>query len=136
MTTNQSDTDKPKFKIPETSIRYTNMRGEVISDVVIEQSVDTETPQAGLRLTKNWSDLEADYYYTLEQWTPYDPEHICYVCHDDWKRSRRKCPCNGPRWTRIRHGDLQWAERQAKHYDIDVQPSDPKPSTGTAEAQS
>lgn len=71
------------------------------------------------RMVKMWSDQDAEHYFELQRFQPYDPNHSCYGCYDDdWKKSRRKCQFNGPRWDRVNSGDREWAARTIKQYKI------------------
>lgn len=72
------------------------------------------------RITKNWSDSDAEYYYTLEAKVKYDHDHSCYSCYDMWAFQRRKCKHNTKPWETVRHGDRAWAIRTAKHYKTGV----------------
>ena len=73
------------------------------------------------RIMKEWSDELADHYYELQLWKPEKTKyHSCYSCYDAWKWQRQKCKYNSDHWDTIATGDLLWAKRLEKHYNVSI----------------
>ena len=71
-----------------------------------------------LRIVQLWDDDEAKPYFQLERFVPYDENHSCYGCYDDWPRNRKKCSSNKDHWEFQARGAIGWAKTTNKHYKI------------------
>ena len=69
-------------------------------------------------LVKKWDDYDAEYYYEFQEFKEFEFDHSCYSCFDSWKKHRRKCEWNGPRYDTVKSGDAKWAKKMIKHYKL------------------